>query len=223
MPEMNFIRSLLEQATAQGSRSTALKPLGWLLALLLSSTLGCFSLKAPIWASVLLGVLSTIAVIVYVGAYVFLLVKNPDALRSERFFLQKLAIEKGLYGDSLVGTLELPGDRLLSAVDEANAAKEQPMKARFIVAVDRPTAEQTRAISDLFRARYGWWHWIDGFWLLTDSTGTLNVSTIRDLLDQAAPSKRNLVIQVEHQAWAGFGPAGPKSDMFEWIRKNWEK
>ena len=42
---------------------------------------------------------------VYVFSYVYLLFKDRDALRSERFTLSKIAMEKGYYGDSLTGTL----------------------------------------------------------------------------------------------------------------------
>jgi hypothetical protein len=34
MPPIKLIQALLQQAIAEGSRSTALKPLGWLLAML---------------------------------------------------------------------------------------------------------------------------------------------------------------------------------------------
>jgi hypothetical protein len=34
--------------------------------------------------------------------------KNPDALRSEKHALSKYAIDKGLYGDSDMGMLEVP-------------------------------------------------------------------------------------------------------------------
>lgn len=53
--------------------------------------------------------------------------RAPDSLRSERFSLQKMAIEKGLYGDSLVGTVELPDvdDVVLLEADSASS-KEAP-------------------------------------------------------------------------------------------------
>lgn len=51
-------------------------------------------------------VATALAIIVYVGSYIYLLRVNPDALRSERYSLEKLAIEKGVYGDSLTGVVE---------------------------------------------------------------------------------------------------------------------
>ena len=47
MHEMAFIRALLQQANAEGSRSTALKPLGWLVGMLCASSIALFSFSNP--------------------------------------------------------------------------------------------------------------------------------------------------------------------------------
>jgi hypothetical protein len=44
---LKIITALLNQATAQGSRSTVLRPLSWLAGLLIVALLTCFELKAP--------------------------------------------------------------------------------------------------------------------------------------------------------------------------------
>jgi hypothetical protein len=93
---------------------------------------------------------------------------------------------------------------------------------KFIVAISPTTPEQSRQISDLFKSRYGWWHWIDGFWLVTDRSDTLTCSQIRDMLSQVAPQSRKLVLDASSgNAWAGFGPTGDDSNMFKWIRNTW--
>ena len=46
----------------------------------------------------------------YLGAYVYCLVTDRDALRSETYTIQKMAIEKGFVGDSLTGVLSLDTD-----------------------------------------------------------------------------------------------------------------
>ena len=47
------------------------------------------------------------AIIAYVLAYIYLLFHDRDALRSEKYSLQKLAIERGLVGDSDMGTIDM--------------------------------------------------------------------------------------------------------------------
>ena len=48
-----------------------------------------------------------LSVSIYLLSYVYYALKNPDALRSERFTLSKMAIEKNLIGDDKAGLLEI--------------------------------------------------------------------------------------------------------------------
>jgi len=111
---LTFLRSLLQHSSADMSRSTALHPLGWLLALLLPSALASFYLKLPSWVgtSLLIGV--GVAVCLYIFSYLYCLFKDRDALRSEKYSIQKIAIEK-LAGDDqqgLIGILGAPSAAL---------------------------------------------------------------------------------------------------------------
>jgi hypothetical protein len=106
MPGIELIRSFLQQATAQGSRSTALNPLAWALGLCLSSLLIAISLNAPYWVTVFLSVVTALILIVFLFAYLYLLVKDRDALRSEKFTLSKMAIERSVTGDNIAGFID---------------------------------------------------------------------------------------------------------------------
>jgi hypothetical protein len=46
------------------------------------------------------------AVFGFLGAYFFLLIKDRDALRSEKYTLSKLALERSITGDNIAGFLE---------------------------------------------------------------------------------------------------------------------
>lgn len=107
MPNPELIRAFLSQATASGGRSTVLQPLGWLVATL---TLGIGLASAsgsPLWSIKLLGILLSICVAVYLLGYIYFAITNPDALRSEKFTLSKMALEKNLIGDNTAGLLEM--------------------------------------------------------------------------------------------------------------------
>src|SRR4051812_35339756 len=108
MPGIELIQSLLQQASAQGSRSTAMNPISWALAILLSSLLGSVGVGAPGWVTVMLAVFTSVTMLLYLGAYVYFMVKNSDALRSERFTLSKMAIQNSLRGDTLRGFADIP-------------------------------------------------------------------------------------------------------------------
>lgn len=62
----------------------------------------------------------------YLFAYTYCLFKDRDALRTERYSIQKLAIEKGFVGDSLTGTLrhETPAETVSGLLSKQIAAGE---------------------------------------------------------------------------------------------------
>jgi len=77
------------------------------------------SWNPPGWLLVLLGVLLTLSVSLYLGSYVYFALTSPDALRSERFTLSKMALEKNLIGDSragLIGIDEMQTSQQLAAL-----------------------------------------------------------------------------------------------------------
>ena len=127
MLEMAFIRALLQQASAEGSRSTALKPLGWLVGILCAATIALFSLLNPLslWVAIAFVALTTVAVMGYMAAYFYLMIKDRDALRSERYSIQKLAIEKAIVGDNLSGTLQTDEIDTPKLLTEASAEQER--------------------------------------------------------------------------------------------------
>lgn len=66
---------------------------------------------APRWLLILLGIAVCATGSAFIVAYFILLFLDRDALRSERFTLSKMAIEKSVTGDSLKGFTALyPGD-----------------------------------------------------------------------------------------------------------------
>src|SRR5437879_1495225 len=104
MAPFNLVAAFLKQATEQGSRSTILRPLGYLLSMCVAATLGAVYVKAVPWLVLLFAVFSGLAAILYLGTYVYCLLTNRETLlRSETYSIQKLAIEKGFYGDSSAG------------------------------------------------------------------------------------------------------------------------
>jgi hypothetical protein len=122
------IKALLEEVSGNVSRSTVLKPLGWALAVFVPATIVTAFLQLAPWLVGMFAGLTGFTSALYLSAYVFCLFRDRDALRSERYSLQKLAIEKQLIGDDRAGILELEspieGQRLLgSDISKAKADK----------------------------------------------------------------------------------------------------
>jgi hypothetical protein len=107
MPPIELIRSFLQQASVQGSRSTVLNPIGWAFALVLSALLASAWAQAPFWVVVLFAVFASLILIVFLISYIYCMVNDRDALRSERFSLSKMAIERSVVGDTLKGFSEV--------------------------------------------------------------------------------------------------------------------
>ena len=92
----------LSRSAASGSRTTALAPLHMMLALLIAGLLSSIGLNAPAWVIRLLGGSVAVVLALELLAYVYLLFNDRDALRSERFTIAKMRIERGLMGDKLL-------------------------------------------------------------------------------------------------------------------------
>ncbi len=101
-----FIKTLLQQSSIGQSRSSALNPLQWVLVILLAGAVICPLVNAPSWLLKILVGLTVIIVILIATSYVYFMFKNPDALRSEQYTLSKIALEKGLVGDNLIGLFD---------------------------------------------------------------------------------------------------------------------
>jgi membrane protein implicated in regulation of membrane protease activity len=97
----------LSQALSSGSRSTVLKPLGWLVALTMAGSIGAFASVAPFWFSLILALFLFASIALYIASYCYFAVRDPDSLRSEHFSIQKLAIQKGFIGDDRAGLLKI--------------------------------------------------------------------------------------------------------------------
>jgi hypothetical protein len=83
-----------------------LKPLAWLIGILTLATVLMLYAKAPDWLLIVMACLLVGTILLYGFSYSFCLFNDRDALRSEKYSLQKLAIEHGLLGDSSTGLFE---------------------------------------------------------------------------------------------------------------------
>ena len=111
--------SLREQASASLHRSDVLKPLAWLIGMLVLGSLASAYHGPPEWLTVLFAVSAGLAIFLYVGAYLFCLLTDKDALRSERHSIQKFAIQNGLFGDSTLGIIDVPAESNQRSISES--------------------------------------------------------------------------------------------------------
>ena len=101
------------------------------------------------------------------------------------------------------------------------------MKKRFILAIDSPTEEETKAFQEGVVKELGWWwHWISNAWLLSNAAADVSAAQIRDLANLHFPGVNKIVLEMRDDGtdtWSGYGPTKPERDMFKWIKENWKK
>ena len=88
------------------TRSTILHSLQWMTFILLVGLSGTSLSNAPDWTAQVVSVLLVIVVIMYLFFYCYFAFKSPDQLRSEKYTIRKMEIERGLVGDDTVGLTE---------------------------------------------------------------------------------------------------------------------
>lgn len=97
---------LREQVNATAKRSDVLKPLAWLTGIIATLLAILAISKAPEWLMYWASLLLIALIALYAMSYLFCLFFDRDALRSESFALNKMAIEQKLLGDSTSGLFE---------------------------------------------------------------------------------------------------------------------
>lgn len=107
---LRFAATMAEHMKGDLSRTDVLRSLIWPIAALLSSITICACFKVPYLIIILLSVLLVLFVLLYLYAYIYFMLNDPSALRSEKYSLEKLAIEHGVYGDSQTGLLTSEGN-----------------------------------------------------------------------------------------------------------------
>lgn len=105
MPQ--WIQAFASMGEGRATRSTVLGPLLFMICALSAGTGGLAAIHAPGW---LLGVVSGLLVLVVVlaaGFFAHFALKSPDLLRSEKYAIRKMEIEKAAIGDNLMGMLDV--------------------------------------------------------------------------------------------------------------------
>jgi len=104
----SYFQSLLRQADIGQSRSSVINPLQWTLVITVAALLGvALEPHAPPWLVIFFACFVGVVGALLLVAYVFFMIKNPDALRSEKYSFVKTAIEKQMLGDSLTGLVQV--------------------------------------------------------------------------------------------------------------------
>jgi hypothetical protein len=120
--DVDSIVELFQSSASSGSKSTIIKPLSWAIATVLLALLILVKLNAPNWIMYLMAGFLVLFVLLFIAVYVYCILNMPDTLRSEKFTIEKMAIEKGIYGDDKTGIQDV------EAVDVTETVRIEPKK-----------------------------------------------------------------------------------------------
>jgi hypothetical protein len=115
----------IAQQIGGGSRTDVLRSLVWPNAMLLAALIWLSSKGAPVALLVFLGILLTGFMLLYAGAYIAFGLKDPNLLRSEQYNIKKMAIERGMLGDSSTGLVP-QSDRQMTQLAAPKTSPDEP-------------------------------------------------------------------------------------------------
>lgn len=124
-PPINFdwLSRIFQHATANIKRSSGLDPLWWII--LLQGIFVFASCHYGIkWLCAFFAVCFAAFIALYIFAYLFLMFRNPDLLRSEQHSIEKFRIEKGILGDSQTGQISVQNQRRIAQIEKEEEGKE---------------------------------------------------------------------------------------------------
>lgn len=107
MPPFELFRSMWQQASQSGTRTTVLQPLIVLITILVPALVFGAFYNAPTWALELIAGCLILAVFIFLFFYVYFAFRDPELLRTERFTQWKMALEKNVFGDTTAGFHEV--------------------------------------------------------------------------------------------------------------------
>lgn len=123
---LESLASTLSRAVLTGPRGSALREVRLTFVIAIAAFLYALQTKADFWVQLLLGIGVVVAFALNCGSFVYLLLNNPDALRSEPFTIDKMRIEKGLIGDTNSGFAQVEAEAIeVKALPDGSQTEER--------------------------------------------------------------------------------------------------
>lgn len=123
---MDYFKHILQHAKSFGSRSSILSVLAWIFGTLFFFITIAGIFKSPTWLLIaMFSLLVLVLISILVAFFYCLFTGNTDILRSEKFVIEKLAIEKQISGDSLTGPEKTINNQDISRINHSASEDDQ--------------------------------------------------------------------------------------------------
>lgn len=97
----------VSEANQSGYRSTILRPIYGIGLLSILACIGCFAFKVPTWIGTTFAIIAFVILGVAIFSYIYCLIKDRGALRSEWHSINQMAIQHGMLGDDKTGFIKI--------------------------------------------------------------------------------------------------------------------
>ena len=125
MPDESDRLTGSESGLGETQRSTPLKPAIWMTGVLVWATVVGLFLRVPTWGGVFLCCMTGISFLFYLVSYIYLMVTDPGALRSERYREPRVSRKRGVERPR-IGALEgKSGTAILEAARQSRESTER--------------------------------------------------------------------------------------------------
>jgi hypothetical protein len=98
----DFDNLLSRQGSVGQSRSSVLNPLQWMTVIIIGGLASFVFEHAPSWLIIVMAILLCSTCALFAAAFVYFMMREPEALRSEDYSLAKHALDKGLFTGEIV-------------------------------------------------------------------------------------------------------------------------
>jgi hypothetical protein len=103
--DFSLDKLLSNQANIGQSRSSILNPLQWMTVILVGGLASFIYAHAPGWLIVLMAVLLSLTFGLFALGFIYFMIREPGALRSENYALLKVAMDQGYFSEETVAQL----------------------------------------------------------------------------------------------------------------------
>jgi hypothetical protein len=103
---LEYFKSLTNLAEIGQSRTSITNPLQWTMVIFVLGIALVVFARTPAWLLIVFVIGLMVVLGLFSYAYLYCMHTNPDVLRSENYHLSKMAIERGMLGDSVHGLVE---------------------------------------------------------------------------------------------------------------------
>ena len=127
MPDETDRLTRSESGPVERQRATPLKPAIWMTGVLVWATVVGLFLRVPTWGGVFLCSMTGISFLFYLVSYIYLMLTDPDTLRSERYRDTPVSRKRGVVRPRIDPVERSSGTAILEAATQSSESTESAL------------------------------------------------------------------------------------------------